>query len=504
MMAGKSILFITREIVPFYYGGIGTQFKALANLLTKAGFQVTFITQRHDSFDDSLCEKNYPGCQFFFTHLKYENSFVDYSHTGGVISHFNSQYASAVCDLLDEIYHTVRPDVVVSADYGGEAFFSLLKKQAGAYPDSSFVLFNEGTTYDALTTYQAGIDQSGYNELNAPQNILTCSMEDLCFYFADRIISPTNINWHQTQKRLDCTLEASIIPNLVVESFFEKNIDSAGRQEAENILFVGRLDRHKGADILLKSFVEYYAQKNIEDIPTLRFVGRDTFCKSYEETFLAHWRDKIPDFLLQRIDFTGQVTPDKVRQYMAEATVCVFPSRWEVFGIVCLEAMASGCPVIVSDKTGLIEIVGDTLEYYAVDIEKKRFEIFKLYEELKIMSHDEYKGLTVKFLNRAKEVFQSGNNQSIAFFSKLYEEQASLPCRENSREMYEKISLCLSGMSHISSVLAHDFNQITTNLGLNTEDVRDLIVGEQKSTRNVSQLNEKKYFEKVKNFFRKK
>ena len=49
---------------------------------------------------------------------------------------------------------------------------------------------------------------------------------------------------------------------------------------------------------------------------------------------------------------------DTERIYRA-ADVCVIPSRWEGFGLVAVEAMASGVPVVASDLPGLREVVGD-------------------------------------------------------------------------------------------------------------------------------------------------
>jgi glycogen(starch) synthase len=56
--------------------------------------------------------------------------------------------------------------------------------------------------------------------------------------------------------------------------------------------------------------------------------------------------------------FLGRVDDDLLHALYAVADVCVVPSLYEPFGIVPLEAMAAGCPVVVSDTGGLREVIG--------------------------------------------------------------------------------------------------------------------------------------------------
>jgi glycosyltransferase involved in cell wall biosynthesis len=57
------------------------------------------------------------------------------------------------------------------------------------------------------------------------------------------------------------------------------------------------------------------------------------------------------------VRFTGFLDDDALRHHYAAADVAVAPSIYEPFGLVAVEAMASGTPVVVSDTGGLREVV---------------------------------------------------------------------------------------------------------------------------------------------------
>ncbi|MBN1438486.1 MAG: glycosyltransferase family 4 protein [Anaerolineales bacterium] len=122
---------------------------------------------------------------------------------------------------------------------------------------------------------------------------------------------------------------------------FRREIGAGG----ESIVgFVGRLTRQKGVDILLRAFASVE-----RELPAARLVlaGDGPDRPALER--LAH------SLGLRRARFLGW--RDDAADVMAGADLLAIPSRWEGFGLVALEAMALGKPVVAADVSALPEIV---------------------------------------------------------------------------------------------------------------------------------------------------
>ena len=116
----------------------------------------------------------------------------------------------------------------------------------------------------------------------------------------------------------------------------------------EKIVFhVGRMVNEKGVEILIRSVPQVLVQ-----VPQARFVIAG---KGPE---LEHLRGVVQQLgLAHKVDMLGFVSDaDRDRLYKV-ADCAVFPSLYEPFGIVALEAMAAGTPVVVSKVGGLCEVV---------------------------------------------------------------------------------------------------------------------------------------------------
>ncbi|MGH2992571.1 MAG: glycosyltransferase family 4 protein [Solirubrobacterales bacterium] len=117
--------------------------------------------------------------------------------------------------------------------------------------------------------------------------------------------------------------------------------------EEHLVLLVGRLVYEKGFQIALEAMPAL-----IERLPKTRFIVAGS------GTHEAELRRQVTDLGLgDHGTFVGWIGDDVLHSLYRIADVCVVPSIYEPFGLVPLEAMASGCPCIVADTGGLREVV---------------------------------------------------------------------------------------------------------------------------------------------------
>ena len=111
--------------------------------------------------------------------------------------------------------------------------------------------------------------------------------------------------------------------------------------EYRDFVFVGRFDRQKGVDI-------YFAAMR-------RLVGKASGYAIGDWVLGGSRTGKLPE----NVQTTGWLPRDEVSLYMQHAGALVMPSRWEGFGLVALEAMRAGRPVIAARVGGLQDLIVD-------------------------------------------------------------------------------------------------------------------------------------------------
>lgn len=118
-------------------------------------------------------------------------------------------------------------------------------------------------------------------------------------------------------------------------------------EQGKIIAFLGRFVKEKGVEILLEAAASLMHRGH--DVH-LVYGGRGPLQQE-----LQHRARELG--VMHRVHFPGFLADKERNALLAKASVAVFPSHYEPFGIVALEAMGAGTPVVVSDTGGLAEIV---------------------------------------------------------------------------------------------------------------------------------------------------
>ncbi len=121
-----------------------------------------------------------------------------------------------------------------------------------------------------------------------------------------------------------------------------------------NLLYVGRLSKDKGVEVLLKAFADV-----IKSQPTIQLTlvgtGPD------REYFEALAQDLS---LSKNVNFTGAQNKEQIEEHYKQSTIVVVPSIFpDNFPTVCIEALSVGRPVIGSNIGGIPEIISNSTGY---------------------------------------------------------------------------------------------------------------------------------------------
>jgi len=194
---------------------------------------------------------------------------------------------------------------------------------------------------------------------------------------ADRIIAATPAEQAQLEWLYKTNaLKVKIIPPGVDTSHFYPIPADEARQfiglapDDRMILFVGRIEPLKGVATLIQA-VACLALKNLKEPVRLAVIGGDPEAVADEMSDEMVRLQRLCDELTvgKMVVFLGKRGQDTLPYYYSAAEVVVMPSHYESFGMVALEAMACGTPVIASQVGGLAFLVQDGVTGYTVPAE---------------------------------------------------------------------------------------------------------------------------------------
>lgn len=241
-------------------------------------------------------------------------------------------------DLIDEVLTSEKFDVL--------HFHS---------PDAPFLAWQilERSNTVNIGTFHTSVEGTLFEEFFLP---ITQYFQKEIIKKIDGIIVVSNTARSYLPKDIDA--EIATIPNGVdLTRFSPSNRPIEKFKDGKfNILFVGRFDRRKGVKYLLQAFK--FLRERYENI-RLILVGSGALSYWYKMRALA---EDIPD-----VEFIGEVSDKELPRYYATCDIFCSPAtHGESFGIVLLEAMATGKPVVAYANSGYKEVlVGKGAQFLA-------------------------------------------------------------------------------------------------------------------------------------------
>lgn len=323
------ILMLTWEYPPRIVGGIARVVHDLSKRLIKDGHEVTVVTYR-DNVNVPEYE-NDKGVNVYRVdnYMIHPNNFIDW------ILQLNFNLVAKATEIMNK---GEKFDVIHAHDW--------LVANAAKTLKNAYGIPIVATIHATEAGRNSGIHDDTQRYINDTEWLLT--------YEASEVIVNSNYMKNELQRLFGLPYDKiNVIPNGINLSNFtgiERDYDFRRQYAMDNekiILYVGRLVYEKGIQHLIaampKILSNYYDSKLI--------IGGSG-------GMLDELKAEVANLgLNNKVYFTGYLDSKKVQKMYKCADVAVFPSTYEPFGIVALEAMLAGVPTVVSDVGGLNEIV---------------------------------------------------------------------------------------------------------------------------------------------------
>ena len=323
-----NILMLTWEYPPRIVGGIARVVHDLSHRLIKDGHDVTVVTYR----DENLSYyENDKGVNVYRVdnYMIHPNNFVEW------IMQLNFAMIAKATELIQK---NGAYDVIHAHDWLVANAAMALKK--------SFDIPLVCTIHATEAGRNSGIHDETQRYINDTEWLLT--------YESSEVIVNSNFMKNDIQRLFGLPYDKiDVIPNGInLNNFsgFERDYDFRRQYAMDNekiILYIGRLVYEKGIQNLISAMPKILSNYNDAKL----IIGG-------KGGMLDELKAQVNNMGLgNKVYFTGYLDSNKVRKMYKCADVAVFPSTYEPFGIVALEAMLAGVPTVVSDVGGLDEII---------------------------------------------------------------------------------------------------------------------------------------------------
>lgn len=357
-----NICYVSYEFPPQFGGGIGTYIGTITRNLSE-NHNIHVVTFNPGDLPE------YENLNQVHVHRIKMNDYISNAKSEYLSTLlYWSRYSEKVYHLLKRIAITHKFDVIEFCDYRGEGYFSLLgKKMKGEFNDIALVV-RMHTPLFVLNKFNDVQQDSGMKHLE--------NFENYSILLSDHIVSPSHVLASYTKNDLSVYEDIAIVPHPIdVES-----IKYSDYEESSTLLYVGRLERRKGVVDLVQAMIQIFQNDPSLGL-NIKFIGGDTDSGPQKKSMREYLLSIIPSSLRSKFSFVDRLPREEVLQEYSKAKAAIFPSLFENFPNVCLEAMACGTPVIVGDHSGMIDMIENRisgLSFKSGDIDDLKVKIIEL------------------------------------------------------------------------------------------------------------------------------
>lgn len=334
------ICLVSKELSPFFGGGIGTYVALMSRAFADAGHEVHILTGAHPGLDRA--PELLPGVQVH-TVSELEPGYA------GAFPFAPLRHAMAAYTALQSLHARHPFDLIEFPEYEGEGYFALrARRTLGQFatavlavrlhtPTHEVQHFNRVTTLDMDAVQQEFMEE--------------CSIRD-----ADLLLSPTQSLLDLVRARLGLGDKGVVVPHPFPTTSAFSRVAPRPQAGPARVLYFGRLEYRKGVQHLIEAMQLLFARGLPAEV---HLVGGDTRTGPFGRSMREWLERRIAPEWKHRFHFEGPRPRAELASAIAEATVCCFPSLWENFPNVCLEAMSAGCLVVGSNAGGMAEVIED-------------------------------------------------------------------------------------------------------------------------------------------------
>lgn len=325
------VLILTWEYPPIVEGGLARHVRKLSEAMVREGVEVHVLTRGDDSVP---VEAEQHGVTVH--RVREPTRPRDLSEFVTWVEHMNTDMVAAGVELGDRLSF----DLVHGHDWLVGTACDHLAKRFGC----PMVATIHATEYGR---HQGWVDKH-------PQSWIH-GVEKWMVHRADRVITCSHYMQGHVADIFDLDeSRITVIPNGIDPLDLQPVDDlptlraNFAKPDERLVLLVGRLVYEKGFQLALEALVPIIEGSD----PPVRFLVAGS------GTHEAELKAQVHDLGLDdHGTFLGWIGDDVLHSLYRIADLCVIPSLYEPFGLVALEAMASGCPCIVADTGGLREVV---------------------------------------------------------------------------------------------------------------------------------------------------